>query len=216
MEGVSPEGYPYWYHTETGGLESIHLVFTHFTITHFAVIASRLLIVYLKLHLSHLSESRWEKPNDLPPTNETPKSSLASSSEKALQKELTSGGNGCHEAQLSQDAEVTKQPTLPSVVPENSFRVRTIEMENIYVPVFKLPHGIFQKRKAEGEPSGKDEDQTSNNIPQEDVKEEKKEKVQNTTSESGVKKQEEVAKAKKPKSLNPYGAWEQIKEEKDP
>ncbi|XP_051914985.1 WW domain-binding protein 4 [Hippocampus zosterae] len=149
---------------------------------------------YTYWYHTETGESRWEKPNYLPPTDETPKSSLASGSEKALQEELTSGDSGCNEAPLSRNAEVTEQPTLPSVVPENSFR----------------------KRKAEGESSGKDEeDQTSNNIPQEDVKEEKKE-VQNTTSEPGVKKQEEVAKAKKPKSLNPYGAWEQIKEEKDP
>ncbi|XP_061634241.1 WW domain-binding protein 4 [Phyllopteryx taeniolatus] len=138
-------------------------------------------------------ESRWEKPNDIA-TNETTKSSLASSSEKVLQEELTSGEEGCNGAQLSQGAEATEQHSLPSTVPENSSR----------------------KRKVDGEHLGKDEDdQTSNKMPGEYVKEEKKE-AQSTTIEPIKKKQEEVAKTKKPKSLNPYGAWEQIKEEKDP
>ncbi|XP_061534521.1 WW domain-binding protein 4 isoform X2 [Phycodurus eques] len=138
-------------------------------------------------------ESRWEKPNDIA-TNETTESSLASGSEKVLQEELTLGEEGCNGAQLSQGDEVTEQQSLPSTVPENSSR----------------------KRKVDGEHLGTDEDdQTSNKMPGEYVKEEKKESL-STTIEPTKKKQEEVAKTKKPKSLNPYGAWEQIKEEKDP
>ncbi|XP_077370057.1 WW domain-binding protein 4 [Festucalex cinctus] len=155
---------------------------------------------YAYWYNTETGESRWEKPNDSP-ANETPESSLASSAEKAQQEEPTSGGHdGCNEAHLSQGAQVTQQPSQSSVVPENSLR----------------------KRKAEGDHSEKD-DQTCNNMPREDVEEQKKEGVQRrttttttTTTEPEVKKQEEVAKAKRPKPLNPYGAWEQIKEKKDP
>ncbi|XP_077425110.1 WW domain-binding protein 4 isoform X2 [Vanacampus margaritifer] len=151
---------------------------------------------YAYWYNTETGESRWEKPNDFRP-NETSESILASGSEKAQQEEpTTSGGDdGLNEAPLSQDTQVTQQPNLSSVVTENSAR----------------------KRNAEGEPSGKEEEtQTGNNMPQEEVKEQKKEEVQITTAQPEVKKQQEVVKAKRPKSLNPYGAWEQIKEEKDP
>nr|XP_057907939.1 WW domain-binding protein 4 isoform X2 [Doryrhamphus excisus] len=72
---------------------------------------------------------------------------------------------------------------------------------------------LSRKRKAEGEPSEeKAEDKTSSEIPQEDVKEE----IQSTNTEPEEKKQEDTEKAKRPKAVNPYGAWEQIQEEKDP
>ncbi|KAM9831005.1 WW domain-binding protein 4 [Syngnathus typhle] len=137
---------------------------------------------YAYWYNTQTGESRWEKPKD---PNEIPESTLASGSDKTLEEELA-GDADCKEAELSQSEEVTEKPSLPSVVPEDSFR----------------------KRKAEGE-----DDQTSNNMPQEDVKEEKQEELQ---SEPIVEKKEEVTKAKRPKSQNPYGAWERIKEEKDP
>ncbi|XP_054647512.1 WW domain-binding protein 4 [Dunckerocampus dactyliophorus] len=73
-----------------------------------------------------------------------------------------------------------------------------------------------RKRKAEGESSEKkEEDKTSSEIPQDDVKEEK-ERIQSTSTEPEVKTQEEMVKAKRPKAVNPYGAWERIQERKDP
>ncbi|XP_057686462.1 WW domain-binding protein 4 [Corythoichthys intestinalis] len=140
---------------------------------------------YTYWYHTQTGESRWEKPIDLP-TNETPESNLASGSEKVL-KEADKSEN---EAQLG--SEVAEQPILQSTDPENTSR----------------------KRKADGDISGKSDDDETN-MPQEDVEEKKQEDL-NVTSEAEVEKTEDVAKAKRPKSLNPYGAWEQIKEEKDP
>lgn len=86
-----------------------------------------------------------------------------------------------------------------------------------------IPRFCSQKRKAEAEPSEKEGDKVSEEAPKEDAKEAKKEEeVQVTTAEpeEEKKKEEEVTRrktpAKRPRAANPYGAWEQIQEEKDP
>lgn len=78
---------------------------------------------------------------------------------------------------------------------------------------------FFQKRKAE--PSEKEgQDKVSEDAPKEDDEETKKEEeVQSTTAEAEEKKEEVTqgkTQAKRPKTVNPYGVWEQIQEEEDP
>ncbi|XP_077584891.1 WW domain-binding protein 4 [Stigmatopora nigra] len=75
------------------------------------------------------------------------------------------------------------------------------------------PENASKKREAE-ETSGTPEDDQKN-MSQEDVKE-KKQKVLDMKKKGKKEKTEAVPKAKRPKLLNPYGAWEQIVEEKDP
>lgn len=75
----------------------------------------------------------------------------------------------------------------------------------------------FQKRKADADPLEKEEDEkTSDDAPKEETKDTKKEEeVHSTTAELDEKK-DEVTKPKRWRATNPYGAWEQVKEEKDP
>lgn len=61
----------------------------------------------------------------------------------------------------------------------------------------------------------------SEDIPKEDTEETKKEEEVQSTSAEPEKRQQEVVtqretQAKRLKAVNPYGAWEQIREEKDP
>lgn len=83
--------------------------------------------------------------------------------------------------------------------------------------------GGFQKRKAEAEPSEKEgEDKVSDSAPKEEAEEVKKqEEVQSTTTAEPEEKKKETpapvkTQAKRSKTANPYGAWEQIQEEEDP
>lgn len=85
---------------------------------------------------------------------------------------------------------------------------------------------LYQKRKAEAEPLEKEGlDKESEDAPkgeaEEMVKEEvkKEEDVQSTAAAPEEKKEEAPVKIQiriRQKSANPYGAWEQIKEEVDP
>ncbi|TNN56474.1 WW domain-binding protein 4 [Liparis tanakae] len=85
----------------------------------------------------------------------------------------------------------------------------------------KTPKISFRKRKTEAEPSEKDgEDKVSDDAPKVEAEEIKKEKAdKSTTAEPEEKKKIEAParrQAKRPKSANPYGTWEKIKEEVDP
>lgn len=81
-----------------------------------------------------------------------------------------------------------------------------------------FPICCFQKRTAEAEPSeNKGEDKASSDTPKEDTEEKKKEEdAQSLKSEPEEKMVIKMIIAKRPKTANPYGAWEQIKEEEDP
>ncbi|XP_077450953.1 WW domain-binding protein 4 [Stigmatopora argus] len=76
------------------------------------------------------------------------------------------------------------------------------------------PENTSRKREAEENHSGTPEDDQKN-MSQEDVKE-KKQEVLDMKNEGEKEKTKVVPKAKRPKLQNPYGAWEQIVEEKDP
>lgn len=90
----------------------------------------------------------------------------------------------------------------------------------------KFQNSVFlllcsQKRKAEAEPSEKEgEDKASDSSPKEDAEENKIESEVPSTAAEPEKKAEEATpgktQAKRPKSANPYGAWEQIEQEEDP
>lgn len=75
----------------------------------------------------------------------------------------------------------------------------------------------FQKRKAEDKPSEKEEeDKTSDDTPKGDSEDEE---VPSTAAEPEKKAEEAKpvpTQAKRPKSVNPYGIWEQIQQEEDP
>ncbi|KAM7375259.1 hypothetical protein PAMA_014381 [Pampus argenteus] len=165
MEGVSPDGHTYYYNTETG-------------------------------------ESTWEKPADFP-SNEVSGSGSGSSREGEIQEgpltpqpePLSGGDESSSEAQASQEAEATEQPSQQTKVPKISFR----------------------KRKAEAEPSELEgEDKKSGDKPKEDAEEKKEEEVQSTATKPVEKKEEKETQAKKRKAVNPYGTWEQIQQEEEP
>lgn len=157
-------------------------------------------------------ESSWENPADLA-SNEASGGSSGSNREEGGEKEedeeepsapepepLSGGEESSDGAQASQEAAVPEQASQQPKVPKISFR----------------------KRKAEAEPSEKEgDDKAGDDAPGEtDDKDAKtEEEVQSTAVEP--EKTEEVVtqaarQAKKPKTANPYGAWEQIKEEEDP
>ncbi|XP_026219565.1 WW domain-binding protein 4 [Anabas testudineus] len=149
-------------------------------------------------------ESSWEKPADFPVSEE---SGSGSSREGESQEEPTtpqpeplSGGESSSSANPeSQEAEAHEQASQQPKVPKISFR----------------------KRKAEAEPSEKEgEDKASDSSPKEDAEENKIESEVPSTAAEPEKKAEEATpgktQAKRPKSANPYGAWEQIEQEEDP
>ncbi|XP_061841263.1 WW domain-binding protein 4 [Nerophis lumbriciformis] len=142
---------------------------------------------YTYWYNTQTGESRWEKPEELP-SSEAPESSTASSTVEKHQEESTSSQEESTGGDKGSDVAQLSQ-----------------EAED--------PNNSSRKRKSEGEPLEKEEDRTSSKMPQ---VEEEKEGVQSTNVEPQVITQEEVVKARRPKAFNPYGAWEQIKEEKDP
>lgn len=170
MEAVSPDGYTYYYNSETG-------------------------------------ESSWEKPEDFPSSeasvSESNREGESQEEPSTPQPEPLSGGEeSSNGAPTSQEAEVPEETSQQPKVPKITFR----------------------KRKAEAEPSGKEEeDKVSEDAPKEDAEEKKtEEEVHSTTAEPKEKKEKEEeetnreTQAKRPKAANPYGVWEQIQEEEDP
>ncbi|XP_037617691.1 WW domain-binding protein 4 [Sebastes umbrosus] len=152
---------------------------------------------YKYYYNSETAETSWEKPAGFT-------SNEASGSGSHKEEECQPGPPGVEEsssaAPASQEAEVTEEASQQPFVPKISFR----------------------KRKAEAEPSEEEgEDKVSDDVPKEEAEEVKKEEeVQITTAQPEEKKEEVVApvriQIKRSKTANPYGAWEQIKEEEDP
>ncbi|XP_022065755.1 WW domain-binding protein 4 [Acanthochromis polyacanthus] len=155
-------------------------------------------------------ESSWEKPADFPsiePPGTSSVSNVESESQEGSQEEpltpqpepLSGGEDSSNGAPASQEAEVPEQTSQQPKVPKISFR----------------------KRKAEAEPSEKEEeDKAGDDAPKEEENETKKEEeVQSTAAEPEKTeerpKQREVQ-AKRPKTANPYGSWEKIQQEEDP
>ncbi|XP_041835116.1 WW domain-binding protein 4 [Melanotaenia boesemani] len=145
-------------------------------------------------------ESSWEKPADFP-SNEAPESNKEGESQdepSAPEPEPLSGGEesskeASEEAQAPEDA--SQQPKVPKI--------------------------SFRKRKAEAEPAEKlEEEKVCDDVSKEEEKETKKEEeAQNTATEPEKTEEKPTSggrQAKRPKAANPYGVWEQIKEEVDP
>lgn len=162
---------------------------------------------YTYYYNTETGESSWEKPADFP-TNEASASSSEPSQEEKNQDEpstsqselFTGEAEGSNGAQESQEAPVDEQSFQKPQISKISFR----------------------KRKAEGEPSGNDEedetdDKTDSDVTQECLEEKQEENVQSTVTEPEAEKvQEVVVPVKKTKTVNPYGAWEKILVEEDP
>ncbi|XP_072235361.1 WW domain-binding protein 4 [Leuresthes tenuis] len=159
MEAVSPDGYAYYYNTETG-------------------------------------ESSWEKPVDFPSKSAAKEEKETQEEPSAPEPEPLLGEESSNEA--SKEVQAPEQASQQPQVPKISFR----------------------KRPAEAEPSEKGEVEASDDPPKEEEKEPEKEaEVQSTTAEpekTGEKVTPVGIRAKRPKGANPYGTWEQIKEEVDP
>lgn len=162
---------------------------------------------YTYYYNSETGESSWEKPADFPSNeasvSESNREGESQEEPSTPQPEPLSGGEeSSNGAPASQEAEV---PTETSQQP-------------------KVPKITFRKRKAEAEPSGKEEeDKVSEDAPKEDAEEKKTEQeVHSTTAEPEEKKEKEKEETnretqpKRPKTANPYGVWEQIQEEEDP
>lgn len=218
VEGLTDDGHTYYYNTITGeskwekpeGLQGASSASEQTQQTGSTSGSAWMEAVspdgYTYYYNTETGESSWEKPADFPP-DEVPGSSSESNQEGegpedpvTPQPEPLSGeeesSNG---APSSQEAEAPEKTSQQPKVPKISFR----------------------KRKAETEPSEKeDEGKVSDDTPKDDDKEATKvEEVQNTTAEP--EKTEEQAtqretKAKRPKAANPYGVWEQILQEEDP
>lgn len=79
----------------------------------------------------------------------------------------------------------------------------------------KLTVFLFQKRKVDTAPSEEGNEKAGDKAPKVSTEDtEVKVEVQSSSAEPA--KEEEATQPKRKKNANPYGAWEQIKEEKDP
>lgn len=78
----------------------------------------------------------------------------------------------------------------------------------------KLMVSLLQKRKADTQPSGEEGgEKVGDDAPKEPTEDtEVKVEVQSSSAEL----EKEATQPKRKRAANPYGAWEQIKEEKDP
>ncbi|XP_024121047.1 WW domain-binding protein 4 [Oryzias melastigma] len=144
-------------------------------------------------------ESSWEKPADFssgdpPGASKTEEGTQEEPSEP--QPEPPSGGEESADG-ATQEAQVKEDASQESKVPKISFR----------------------KRKTEPEPTEK-EDTISDDAPKEEDKEVKQEEEVKATAAEPEKVEEKATPAptqpKRRRAANPYGAWEKIKQEKDP
>lgn len=172
-----------------------------------------------------MAESSWEKPADFPSSKESGPSGEGEGEEEspAPEPEPSEGDESSDAAPAPE--ETSEQPKVPKI----TFRVRIPACSygfcgstNPRQTSQSKSLSSFQKRKAEAEPSEEEGggDNVSEEAPKEEAKETtKEEEVQDVTAEP-EKKQEEApqsaTQAKRWRAANPYGAWEQIREEKDP
>ncbi|XP_042369032.1 WW domain-binding protein 4 [Plectropomus leopardus] len=160
---------------------------------------------YTYYYNSVTGETSWEKPAGFPQSE--------------------ASGSGANEEEESREEPSASQPEPPAGGEEGSSEAPAASQE-AEVPEQasqqpKVPKISFRKRKAEAEPSEKEgEDKVSDDAPEEEAEEVKKEEeVHSTTAEPEEKKETAApvtTQAKRPKTVNPYGVWEQIQEEEDP
>ncbi|XP_038136855.1 WW domain-binding protein 4 [Cyprinodon tularosa] len=142
---------------------------------------------YTYYYNTRTGESSWEKPADFPSSEEAKINPPESEGEPpASQPEASTGGE--ESSDKAQPGELEQKPQTPKI--------------------------NFRKRKPEAEPSETEEKVTE--VPKEEKMETKTEEAKSSET-----KPEEVVTAERPqirrrKAANPYGAWEKIKQEKDP
>ncbi|KAM3850739.1 WW domain-binding protein 4 [Diretmus argenteus] len=165
MEAVSPDGYTYFYNTETG-------------------------------------ESSWERPADLPSVVASGSSREGKGQQESSTPSpapLSGGEESSDGAQASKEAGGNEQASQEPTVPKTSFRKRK---------------AVTESSEKEGEDNGSEGDDQK-----EDGGEKKgEEEAQSTAAAPEEKKkvEETRVKIKKPRTINPYGTWEQIQQEEDP
>ncbi|XP_037552478.1 WW domain-binding protein 4 [Nematolebias whitei] len=142
-------------------------------------------------------ESIWEKPADFPSNEASGSSKDKESQEEAIAPEPKSLSEGESSNEASQQATVTEQANQMPEVPKIDFR----------------------KRKAENEPLENQEDDKCNADAPKEKEMKPEEETQSTVAEperTEVKMTPVEIRLRKPKAANPYGAWEQVRQEEDP
>ncbi|CAN9498073.1 unnamed protein product [Ophioblennius macclurei] len=195
VEGLSDDGHTYYYNTTTGesrwekpeGFQGFPQYGQTMSFSGSAWVEAVSPDGYTYYYNTETEESNWEKPAGF----------------------FSSEASG----------ELPPPGTLPAW--------ETQEVPDQSSPQLNIPKINFRKRKAESENSGKEEEEDKANDPvstdtsQRDEREtkEENEEVQIATVEpekTEDKKPEVRIQVKKSRTINPYGAWEKIKEEKDP
>ncbi|CAJ1086776.1 WW domain-binding protein 4 [Xyrichtys novacula] len=210
VQGQSNDGHTYYYNTVTGesqwekpeGFQAGSSAVAQPAQTQSATACAWMEALssdgYTYYYNTETGESSWEKPADF----------------------VSNSEGGSQEEPLPPGAEEEKSSDVTPVQQEAEAPEETTQQP-------KVPKISFRKRKVEAEPSEKEEkeedeeDKVSEEAPKKDTEEtEKEDEVSTTTAEPEEKKVEEavqeVKPAKRPKAATPYGAWEQIQEEKDP
>ncbi|XP_004066596.1 WW domain-binding protein 4 [Oryzias latipes] len=151
-------------------------------------------------------ESSWEKPADFSSGDPSGANKTEEESKEeplAPQPEPLSGGAESSNGANQEEARVPEEASQQSTVPKISFR----------------------KRKAEPEPTEKEEeDKVDDDGPKEEEKEIKQEEEAKATTAEAEKIEEKATPVQAPvqtqprrrRAANPYGAWEKVKQEKDP
>lgn len=126
MEAVSPDGYTYYYNSQTGG---------EITIADFICFWASFWRDWtvITIGASCLTESSWEKPADFPSNEDSGSSREDESQEEPSAPEpgLLSGGESSNGAPAPQEDEVPEEPKQQPKVPKISFRVRAEKLVEI-------------------------------------------------------------------------------------
>ncbi|XP_008323157.1 WW domain-binding protein 4 [Cynoglossus semilaevis] len=165
---------------------------------------------YTYYYNTETGESSWEKPPGFPNTEASESgSNKEGKNEESPEESSTSQAEPTPEVEEKQkeDSESSneaKEPSKEAEAPDQASQQQP-----------KIPKISFRKRKSEAKT---DEEKAE---PEEKAPDVKKEEEPRTAAEpeekkTEVKKKEQVTQAKRQKTANPYGAWEQIRQEEDP